>query len=201
MTGFLDRADRAADRSTARTPPTKTSPMPFEYHARRPWSPQRPDILVVCCSDGRWHGHVGEFVGETISDHADMYAVPGGPAVLDPWGSSFDEARAMEGALRLLLRYHALDSIWLIAHEGCAYYRSKHPELDPAAIRARQHAGLRRGRAHLLERHPHLAVRSVFAGLAGDRVVFTTYEDDDVEVRTTPDDLVAEAGNLHMEDR
>ena len=133
------------------------------YRAVTPWSPDRPETLVVCCSDGRWHAQLTEYVHAEVSDRADLYAVPGGPAVLDPWNSTFDEARVFEQSMRLFSEYHQISGIWLIAHEGCAWYRLKHPQLEGPAIRKRQLADLRRGRDVLLERHPNYDVRLVFA--------------------------------------
>jgi len=115
------------------------------YRAVTPWIPDRPQTLVVCCSDGRWHAQMSEFVRSEVSDRADLYAVPGGPAVLDAWNSSFDEARVFQQSMRLFAEYHEISGIWLIAHEGCAWYKLKHPHLETQAILDRQTADLRRG--------------------------------------------------------
>jgi hypothetical protein len=142
------------------------------FRAPTPWSPDRPETLVVCCSDGRWHAQMMEFVHHEVSQHADLYAVPGGPAVLDPWNSSFDEARTFEEAMRLFAAHHDLSGVWLIAHEGCAWYRAKHPHFEAPALRERQIADLRRGRELLLERHPRYDVRLVFASRQEEAVIF-----------------------------
>src|SRR5688572_29555475 len=96
------------------------------YTAPTPWSDQRPGALVVCCSDGRWHTQVEEFMRTFVSDRPDLFAVPGGPAGLSVWSSSFDEARVAENNLRFLAEAHQLQSVWLIAHSDCAYYRNKY---------------------------------------------------------------------------
>jgi hypothetical protein len=152
----------------------RTSPeyMTQPFTAPTPWSPDRPHTLVVCCSDGRWHAQVVEFMQAEVSRYADLYAIPGGPAVLDPWNSSYDEFRAFEQGMRLLSKYHDLSSIWLVAHEGCAFYMEKHPHFDDGARRARQVADLARGRAAILERYPTLEVLLIYASLRGDRTVF-----------------------------
>ena len=148
------------------------------FTAESPWSPDRPETLVVCCSDGRWHAQMVEFVHHEVSDRADLYAVPGGPAVVDPWNSTFDEARALEESMRLFVEHHDLSGVWLITHEGCAYYRKRHPHLEGAELRARQERDLARARALLLERHPKLDVRLVFARLEDGRVAFDTVAKD-----------------------
>lgn len=142
------------------------------FTAPTPWSAERPHTLVVCCSDGRWHAQMVEFVQREVSRYADLYAIPGGPAVLDPWNSSYDEFRAFEQGMRLLAKYHDLSSIWLVQHEGCAFYAEKHPHLDAEARRTRQVEDLARGKTAILERYPKLAVRLIYASLHGDHSVF-----------------------------
>lgn len=119
-----------------------------QYFARSKWSAERLQTLVVCCSDGRWHAPILEFVHHEASNRADLYAVPGGPAVVDPWSSSFEEARNLARALQLSEDHHDLTQVSLIQHPGCAYYRVRYSGHDPAAIRERQIADLhRRSRA------------------------------------------------------
>lgn len=146
--------------------------MSTNFRAPTPWSPDRPETLVVCCSDGRWHAQLVEFVHHEVSDRADLYAVPGGPAVLDPWNSTFDEARVFEQSMRLFAEHHDIRHVWLIAHEGCAWYRVRHPHLDAAAVHRRQLEDLRRGKELLLERYRAYDVRLILASHEGDTVVF-----------------------------
>jgi hypothetical protein len=148
--------------------------MELTYNARSTWSSERPETLVVCCSDGRWHAPIMEFVRHEVSERADMYAVPGGPAAFDPWNSSFDEARVLEQSLRMFEEHHDLRTAWLIQHEGCAYYRIKHPHLEPAQVEVRQIADLHRAAEVLRARRSHLAIRLIHATLQGDHVVFST---------------------------
>lgn len=146
------------------------------YVSRSIWTPDRPETLVVCCSDGRWHAPIVDFVDHEVSDRADLFAVPGGPAALDPWNSSFDEARVFDSALRLFEEHHDLRHVWLIQHEGCSYYRVKHPGQSSSAVKERQIADLRRGAEILAARSPKLAVRAIFATLEGANAVFTTID-------------------------
>jgi len=154
------------------------------YRAVTPWSPDRPETLVVCCSDGRWHAQMTEFVHAEVSDRADLYAVPGGPAVLDPWNSTFDEARVFEQSMRMFAEYHQISGIWLIAHEGCAWYRLKHPHFEAARIRERQLADLRRGKEILMERHPNYDVRLILAERDDRGVVFRDFTHAPAETST-----------------
>lgn len=150
--------------------------MAKDYTAHMSWSPERPETLVVCCSDGRWHAHVEEFVHHEVSERADLFAVPGGPACIDPWTSNFDEARVFEAAMRLFTTFHETRAVWLIAHEGCAYYKSKHPHMDDRALRKKQEEDLQRAREILIAKHPEIRVRRVYAARNGRDVVFTTLD-------------------------
>src|SRR5262245_16342600 len=80
------------------------------------WNGERPRALVVCCSDGRWHAQVEEFIQTCVSDRPDLYVVPGGPAGLSSWSSSFNEVDAATKSFRFLAEQHQLKSVWLIAH-------------------------------------------------------------------------------------
>ena len=142
------------------------------FHASVPWSAERPQTLVVCCSDGRFHAQLEEFVRHEVSERADLVALPGGPAVVDPWTSSFDEARVFDQAMRLFAAAHDLRAVWLIAHHGCAYYSVKHPGAKPDELRAAQLADLAVARARILAAHPNHEVRCIFAALRGTAVVF-----------------------------
>jgi hypothetical protein len=146
------------------------------FKAKRAWKPDRPSTLVVCCSDGRWHGQIQEFVGAEVDERADMLVLPGGPVVVDPWNSSFDESRVFGTAMSILVQYHALDAVWLISHQDCAYYLVKHPELDEKGRLARQRADLLRAAQLLKERYDQLEMRCMHARLQDGAVVFEPVE-------------------------
>lgn len=138
----------------------------------RPWLDERPETLVVCCSDGRFHPHLEEFASARVSERPDMIAIPGGPAAIDAWASSFDHARVFFESLDLLLASHDLRALWLVAHAGCSYYKKKHPVLDAMRLRDRQLSDLRRARELVHERRPGLAVHLIYANVEGGRVSF-----------------------------
>ncbi|TAJ24477.1 MAG: hypothetical protein EPO68_01365 [Planctomycetota bacterium] len=136
------------------------------------WENELPESLVICCSDGRYHAHFEEYVRAHLSERPDMIALPGGPAGLDGWGSTFDHERVLELSLRLMIESHRLRAIWLIAHADCAFYAHKHPGSSPAVRLERQYADLRTAKRRLLERWPALTVHCVYAEPRGGRVVF-----------------------------
>jgi carbonic anhydrase len=143
------------------------------FVAPTPWSGQRPGALVVCCSDGRWHSQVEEFIQTFVSDRPDLYVVPGGPAGLTVWSSSFDEAHVAEKSFRFLAEQHQLHTVWLIAHADCAYYRTKYHPHNPTFIVRRQAEDLRRSAETLTRWYPHIAVHEIFAWRDENRVLFT----------------------------
>lgn len=157
--------------------------MAAPYVTRAAFDLKRPETLVVCCSDGRFRTPIAEFLSSRVAELPDIYAVPGGPATIDAWASSFDHARVFEGSLELLVASHDLRSAWLITHEGCAFYRHRHGALADEAIRERQFADLRRARTLLHERHPMLAVHLIYARIADGKVNFSEVEEEAGELR------------------
>lgn len=142
------------------------------YVATAPWSPQRPGALVVCCSDGRWHTQVEEFIRTFVSDRPDLYVVPGGPAGLSVWSSSFDEAHVAEKSLRFLAEHHQLQSVWLIAHADCAYYRTKYHPHDPLFVMRRQLEDLKRAAETIQRWYPQITAHQIYARRDGDQIRF-----------------------------
>ena len=169
---------RPTERGKSTPEPHGAHPVGDQFIAQEPWSPARPETLVVCCSDGRWHEQVEEFVRDQVSERADMYAVPGGPAGFSLWSSSFDEAKVSEKAFRFLADHHALESVWLIANQDCAYYRAKFGPLDEPFILRRQREDLERAQNMISGWYPKLLVKKVYVSLDGGRVVFTTLSDE-----------------------
>jgi hypothetical protein len=152
--------------------PCVVGPAGQPFTATRPWSPARPETLVICCCDGRWHSQLEEFVQAEISERADLYALPGGPASLNR-RYGFTEARVAEKALRFLVQEHELASIWMIAHENCAFYRSRYGPMSASSIDHCQKEDLAHAAAVLQRWFPDMIVRQVYASLNGDRVIFT----------------------------
>lgn len=173
MATKADRIDKAAKSQRAKVEP----PSADTFIAAEPFSAARPDALVVYCSDGRWHAQIEEFIRAQCSERADVYAVPGGPAGFNLWGSTLGEAKVSEQAIRFLRDHHQLESAWLIAHEGCAYYRTKYGPLEAKYIRQRQLEDLDRARDAIHRWFPDLVVRNVYAFLNAGRVAFARLPD------------------------
>jgi hypothetical protein len=150
-------------------------PSPNEFLAQTPWNPERPKTLVICCSDGRWHAQVEDFLDAKAARRADMCVLPGGPAAFSLWGSGFDESHTLEKNFKFLAKHHALESVWLIAHAGCAYYSTKYPYRDPKQMLERQLEDLEQA-CKTISRWQHgLEIHKVFASLENERVKFTVH--------------------------
>ena len=136
----------------------------------KPWSPDRPDTLVVCCADGRWLPHIQAFARSRVSKHTDFYSVPGGPAVVDPTASSFDHASVFDEAMALFVAAHQIRAIWLVAHEGCAFYQTRYGT-NRDELERRQHQDLVRARDRISATWKGDVVL-VYTRYEGERVLF-----------------------------
>jgi hypothetical protein len=145
------------------------------FIAPTPWNPERPKTLVICCSDGRWHAQVEDFLDVRAAKRADMCVLAGGPAAFSMWGAGFDESHILEKNFKFLAKHHDLNSVWLIGHQNCAYYATKYPYRTPAQMLDRQLEDLEQARK-TIERWQHgLDIYKVFASLEGNRVKFTIH--------------------------
>ena len=152
-------------------------PIGQTYVAELPWSPQRPEAVVITCVDGRWYRHFQEFakVHLEAGTGPDFMAVPGGiePMTLaDEVPKDFNFFRRR---LEALVEAHGTRRIVVIAHQDCAWYRAQMTSATPEVIRAKQIADMRRAAAWLRQRFPAIAVEPYFARLSGttpEKVVF-----------------------------
>jgi hypothetical protein len=152
-------------------------PQSDPFVADEPWVQDRPETLVICCSDGRWHAQVEQFVRTAISQRADMYAVPGGPACLNArHGSAL--AETTQHALQFLVKQHRVETIWLISHENCAFYGSRYGAMSAEYADCCQREDMTRASGQLRQWFPEVAVRQVHASLNGGRVVFSWMNDE-----------------------
>ena len=114
------------------------------------WSPQRPDTLVVACSDGRLQEATDAFLRGTLGViRYDRFYVPGGAGALAASGRDFIRAQTMRRECRYLVELHGVERIVLLFHgptaggpiaAACADYRRKLPWASVPVLRARQDA-------------------------------------------------------------
>lgn len=108
----------------------------------------RPQVLVVACSDGRLQCAVDEFLNEGLGiSEYDRLMVPGGPGALAGHGFEYSRRDRMMGEMQFLIEAHGIRKLILMFHgpaeDGpeiavCADYARARNTVDPARIRAAQ---------------------------------------------------------------
>ncbi len=97
------------------------------YNSSLPWNPERPDTTIITCVDGRWYHHFQEFARMHLNAGArtDFLAVPGGIeplTLLDLVPKDFNFFRRR---IEALVEAHGTRRFVAIAHEDCAWYRTR----------------------------------------------------------------------------
>jgi hypothetical protein len=140
--------------------------------SRTPFLPTHPVALAVYCSDGRFTGAVEELLASLGHERIDTLTMPGGPALLDLSSAMPSDRDAVGRAVRFLVHGHALTEVVLVAHEGCGYYRARHPTRSADEIRALQLADLKKAAGVLRIEHPKLEVVAYLAQVVDGHVRF-----------------------------
>ena len=112
------------------------------------WSPARPNVLVVACSDGRIQEATDVFLANALGIvRYDRFYVPGGAGALVPSGYDFVRAQQMRRECRYLIELHGIGRIVLLMHgpvaggpaeASCADYRRKLPRASVEQLREQQ---------------------------------------------------------------
>ena len=112
------------------------------------WSPARPNVLVVACSDGRIQEATDVFLANELGIvRYDRFYVPGGAGALVPSGYDFVRAQQMRRECRYLIELHGIGRIVLLMHgpvaggpaeASCADYRRKLPRASVEQLREQQ---------------------------------------------------------------
>lgn len=147
------------------------------YESELPWDPERPDTVLITCVDGRWYHHFQEFarVHLKAGTRTDFLAVPGGIEPLTLFDFVPKDFNFFRRRLEKLVEDHGTRRIVAIAHQDCAWYRTR--KIGPITIdlKARQIADLQRAAARLRQMLDDVVVETYFARLSGtepQKVVF-----------------------------
>lgn len=148
---------------------------PNTFRTSRPWNDQRPTDLVVCCSDGRYHEHIEQFVDDELEiPESDMLIVPGGPHVFLPVALFPKWSWAGRKWIDFLTEHHPLRRIVLVSHEGCSWYRHiTVAGIQLSDLSSRQLADIRKIHDALRKEFPDVQLVSYFAKPEGGNVTFT----------------------------
>jgi hypothetical protein len=112
------------------------------------WNRQRPESLVIACSDGRLQENLDDFLHRGLGiTHYDRLYAPGGAGALASRGGELLRPGQFQRECQFLLRSHAIRDLYLIFHgpaEGgpeeslCGDYRRKLPSATTTEFRKRQ---------------------------------------------------------------
>ena len=144
------------------------------YESTLVWDAERPNTTIVTCVDGRWYHHFQEFAREHLKagTRTDFLAVPGGIEPMTLFDLVPKDFNFFRRRLEALVDSHGTERIVAIAHQDCAWYKSR--KIGPFTIdlRERQIHDLRRSAARLREMFDGVRVETYFARLSDGRVVF-----------------------------
>jgi hypothetical protein len=152
------------------------------------WQTERPRILVVACSDGRYQESLDEFLDNHlgITDYDRLYA-PGGPGALASSTLSYFRGEQFRQESAFLVDAHGLDEIIFVFHgpvdkEGppeatCADYRRKMPGAATREIYRQQEADLQEGVKAVVKANQNINVSAFRAEVRADlKVQFVPLE-------------------------
>jgi hypothetical protein len=145
---------------------------PGQFVSTVPFDSSHPSALAIYCSDGRFTEAVEELLRQGAHPRLDTLTLPGGPALFHAWRASFGERDVIVRAAAFLITGHRVREVFLLAHEGCGYYRTNNPGRGPDELYARQIEDLRVASRALRAEHPHVEVRSYYARPGQGRVTF-----------------------------
>lgn len=125
-----------ANTSTQRVDTQEASSASADFVSHVHWTAERPETLVIACSDGRMRANLDDFLNNHLGITTyDRLYVPGGPGGLAGGGAEFMRAGQMLSECRFLLSSHGSSEVILIFHGAtddgpdeavCADYRRKH---------------------------------------------------------------------------
>lgn len=142
------------------------------YESPTPYDQARIHAAAIYCSDGRVGEQIDEFLHQGLGlPRYDRLAVPGGPACLSGSLATFLEGRAVEDALRFLIRVHDLRQVVLIAHDSCAFYRDR-LGVPETLVTREQRQDLDKAARAVRRLRDGLGVKGFLAHTAGNRIRF-----------------------------
>ena len=145
------------------------------------WSNERPEALVMCCSDGRFKQVIDQFLHDRFGiDRYDRLYAPGGPGALATGGCEYTRADLFRKECAFLVKAHHTKEIILLFHGAtsdgpeyavCADYRRLYPRLTAAEINAQQEKDLREVMKLIAYDSPHIILHAFRAEVRSDEKV------------------------------
>jgi hypothetical protein len=142
------------------------------FTAKSRFNPDHPPALALYCSDGRYTQPVEELLHHLGHDRLDTLTLPGGPGLLSLTSAGFVELDATKRGAGFLIVGHKIRDVFLIAHQGCGYYRARLAGKDGQTVARIQREDLRAAAGALETAHAGLTTHLYYARLHGDHVTF-----------------------------
>ncbi len=131
-----------------------------------------PKALAVYCSDGRFTGAVEDLVRGLGHARLDTLTLPGGAGLLNLSTACYSDHDTAGRALQFLVRGHSIEEVFLVAHAGCGYYRSRLSMLSPAQLEVRQREDLAHAARWISDRCGAVRTRAFYASTDGGEILF-----------------------------
>jgi hypothetical protein len=142
------------------------------YVSPTPYRAERIYAAAVYCSDGRIGDQIDEFLHHGLGfPRYDRLVCPGGPAALSGRLLALWDARGVEEQMRFLVQIHDINTVVLVAHEGCAYYAHR-LGVPPERTEAEQRHDLNTAARAILKLAPGLTVMQYLARHVGTAIGF-----------------------------
>jgi hypothetical protein len=146
------------------------------YVSGTPFDENRVRAAAVYCSDGRFGEQMDEFLHQGLwLPRYDRMAVPGGAACLAGHANAYREKTALERQLSFLIEEHGLRRVVLIAHDGCAFYKTIW--LGGRSVEQQQAADLQRAAGQIRLWNAGVEIEAYFARKVDGQVAFERWED------------------------
>jgi len=146
------------------------------YVSRIPFDENRIRAAAIYCSDGRFGEQMDEFLHAGLDlPRYDRLAIPGGAACLCGHAAAFWQKTALEQQLNFLIQAHGLKKIVLIAHDGCAFYKSI--DTGTHTIEHQQAQDLQTATESIQFWNPGIEVEKYFARKRNGKILFEDWND------------------------
>lgn len=143
------------------------------------WQKERPHILIIACSDGRYQQSLDDFLNHHLGiTHYDRLFAPGGPGALAPSTFSYFRGEQFRQESAFLIDAHSLEEIIFIFHgpvdhEGpneatCADYRRKMHSARTTEIYRQQEVDLQEAVKAVVKANKDLRMRAFRAEVRAD---------------------------------
>ena len=147
------------------------------YVSEIPWQDDRPDCLIVCCSDHRFERQTRDLARHLNFKQPHVLQIPSGAVLSLPLAAAFNFlSKAADKIIERVVEMKHVQEVVLVGHHDCGAYKAERNPLVNDVVRRltgktvhdlqRQHLAQAARRIHLGRRG--VQVRAFFADVEGD---------------------------------